>query len=79
MANDTSIVKQLIMYSNDAVEASFADGMKIFLAPCATEYVIQQGNFNQGELWELPMRTVLILVFRVRHDDDEASHHLHDE
>lgn len=37
------------MYGNDAVEATFSDGMKIFLAPCATEYVVQQGNHTQGK------------------------------
>ena len=42
------MVKQLIMYSNDAVEATFTDGSKIFLAPCATEYVVQQNNHAQG-------------------------------
>jgi hypothetical protein len=44
------MAQQLIMYSNDAVEAIFADGTKIFLAPCATEYVIQQGHHEQGKL-----------------------------
>ena len=44
------MTKQLIMYTNDAVEAIFFDGTKIFLAPCATEYVVQQGNRTQGKL-----------------------------
>lgn len=48
MDRDTHHVKQLIMYANDAVEAIFNDGTKVFLAPCATEYVIQQGNHHQG-------------------------------
>lgn len=50
MEKDLSMdtAKQFIMYTNDAVEASFSDGMKIFLAPCATEYVVQQGNHAQG-------------------------------
>ena len=48
MDQDTNMAKQLIMYSNDAVEGTFSDGTKIFLAPCATEYVIQQGNHHQG-------------------------------
>ena len=49
MEKDPDLPKQLIMYSNDAVEATFIDGTKIFLAPCATEYVIQQGTHSQGK------------------------------
>ncbi|UJR27540.1 hypothetical protein I4U23_008822 [Adineta vaga] len=48
MNKDPNIAKQFIMYTNDAVEATFSDGTKIFLAPCATEYVVQQGNHTQG-------------------------------
>lgn len=48
MDQETDQIKQLIMYANDAVEGTFIDGSKIFLSPCATEYVIQQGNHNQG-------------------------------
>ncbi|CAF3576240.1 unnamed protein product [Adineta steineri] len=48
MDKDPNMAKQLIMYTNDAVEATFSDGSKIFLAPCATEYVVQQGNHAQG-------------------------------
>ncbi|CAF2348522.1 unnamed protein product [Rotaria sp. Silwood2] len=48
MEKDLNMAKQFIMYTNDAVEATFSDGMKIFLAPCATEYVVQQGNHTQG-------------------------------
>lgn len=44
-----NMAKQFIMYSNDAVEATFADGTKIYLAPCATEYVVQQGTHTQGK------------------------------
>ncbi len=44
------MAKQLIMYTNDAVEATFSDGTKVFLAPCATEYVIQQGNHTQSKV-----------------------------
>jgi hypothetical protein len=58
MDKDPHMAKQLIMYSNDAVEASFADGTKIFLAPCATEYVVQQGNHTQGNL-----RSFLLVLF----------------
>ena len=49
MERDLNMAKQFIMYSNDAVEATFADGTKIYLAPCATEYVVQQGTHTQGK------------------------------
>lgn len=49
MERDLNMTKQLIMYSNDSVEATFADGTKIYLAPCATEYVVQQGTHTQGK------------------------------
>jgi hypothetical protein len=49
MDKNPNMAKQLIMYTNDAVEATFSDGTKIFLAPCATEYVIQQGNHTQSK------------------------------
>ncbi|CAM4758617.1 unnamed protein product [Rotaria magnacalcarata] len=49
MDKDPNMAKQFIMYTNDAVETTFVDGMKIFLAPCATEYVVQQGNHTQGD------------------------------
>lgn len=48
MNKDPNVAKQFIMYTNDSVEATFYDGTKIFLAPCATEYVVQQGNHAQG-------------------------------
>jgi hypothetical protein len=49
MDKDPNVAKQFIMYTNDAVEATFSDGAKIFLAPCATEYVVQQANHTQGK------------------------------
>lgn len=49
MEKDPNMAKQFIMYANDAVETTFSDGTKIFLAPCATEYVVQQGNQTQGK------------------------------
>jgi len=49
MDKDPNMAKQLIMYTNDAVEATFSDGTKIYLAPCATEYVVQQGNHTLGK------------------------------
>jgi hypothetical protein len=49
MEKDPNMAKQLIMYTNDAVEATFSDGTKIYLAPCATEYVVQQSNHTQGK------------------------------
>lgn len=48
MEKDPNMAKQLIMYTNDAVEAIFSDGTKIYLAPCATEYVVQQSHHTQG-------------------------------
>lgn len=48
MDKGPNMAKQLIMYTNDAVEATFSDGTKIYLAPCATEYVVQQGHHTQG-------------------------------
>lgn len=53
MEKDLNRAKQMIMYSNDAVEASYLDGSKIFLSPCASEYVVQQGSHNQGSFWQL--------------------------
>jgi hypothetical protein len=50
MDKNPNMAKQLIMYTNDAVEATFSDGTKVFLAPCATEYVIQQGNHTQSKV-----------------------------
>ena len=71
MEKDPDQAKQLIMYSNDAVEATFIDGTKIFLAPCATEYVIQQGNHSQGKFNEdspyLPVRCYSLGVMTTKH------------
>jgi hypothetical protein len=50
MEKDPDMAKQFIMYTNDAVETTFSDGMKIYLAPCATEYVVQQGTHTQGKM-----------------------------
>ncbi|CAF0837695.1 unnamed protein product [Didymodactylos carnosus] len=46
------IFKQLLMYVNDAIEATFVDGCKIYLSPCGTEYVFQNGNQANGLLNE---------------------------
>ena len=50
MEQDPHVVKQFIMYTNDAVEATFSDGNKIYLAPCVTEYVVQQNSQTHGIL-----------------------------
>ncbi len=33
---------QLVLYENDAVEADFVDGAKLFLSPCGTLFVYRQ-------------------------------------
>ncbi|CAF3404194.1 unnamed protein product [Rotaria sp. Silwood2] len=37
MEKDLNMAKQFIMYTNDAVDVKFSDGIEIFLAPCVTD------------------------------------------
>lgn len=62
------MAKQFIMYSNDSVEATFADGTKIYLAPCATEYVVQQGTHTQGKFNFSVFLKIYSIILRHSHD-----------
>ena len=80
MDHETDPIKQLIMYANDAVEGTFNDGTKVFLSPCATEYVIQQGHHQQGIDGRLVSIDELHLSIAVccRSVDNETSNSVHD-
>ncbi len=78
MEKDPNIVKQCIMYANDAVEATFSDGTKIFLAPCATEYVVQQGNHTQGKFNSCFFSYYVISIL-IRSYDHKTSYNIYNK
>jgi hypothetical protein len=75
MEKDPNMAKQFIMYTNDAVEATFSDGIKIYLAPCATEYVVQQGTHTQGKIND----SYSIIFILIRSSHDKTSNDIHNK
>jgi hypothetical protein len=75
MEKDLNMAKQLIMYTNDAVEATFSDGTKIYLSPCATEYVVQQGNHTQGKFNHFFFHLAVL----IRSSDYKTSNNLYNK